>query len=78
VIIAEGCADLVEIPWSWYAVSLRSDDPRAMELLLTACQLLQEQAARLGDEAMRHPFLMNVRYHWELLAEREKVEVLLP
>jgi tetratricopeptide (TPR) repeat protein len=44
-------------------------DPRAPALLATAHRLLQEQAARIPDEAMRRSFLENVAENRELVAE---------
>jgi tetratricopeptide (TPR) repeat protein len=43
-------------------------DPRAEEVLVTAYRLLQERAARITDEKLRHSFLENVAAHRELIA----------
>jgi hypothetical protein len=52
-----------------YQVLRAGGDPRAAEILATAHRLLQEQAARLPDEAMRRSFLENVAENREIVAE---------
>ena len=45
------------------------DDPRAQETLNTAHSLLQDQAAKIEDEALRRSFLENVAAHREIVHE---------
>lgn len=49
-----------------YQVLQATHDPRAESILTTAYNLLQERAAKIGDEAARHMFWENVPYHREL------------
>ena len=46
-----------------------NQDPRAQTILNTAYHLLQEQAAKVGDEEMRRSFLENVAAHREIVEE---------
>jgi tetratricopeptide (TPR) repeat protein len=55
-----------------YRVLLARGDTRATKLLRVSYQLLEEQAARIGDETMRHSFLVNVACHRELLRAMER------
>jgi len=52
-----------------YRVLRAGQDPRAQPLLATAYDLLQEQAARIGDEELRRSFLENVAAHREIMTE---------
>jgi hypothetical protein len=45
-----------------------SQDPRAEDVLRTAHRLLDERAARIGDEELRRSFLENVAAHREILS----------
>ena len=45
------------------------DDPHASEVLGTAYHILQERAARIEDEHLRHCYLENVPYHRGLVQE---------
>ncbi|NJN66886.1 MAG: tetratricopeptide repeat protein [Chloroflexaceae bacterium] len=49
-------------------VLLANQDARAPEVLRTAWALLQERAAQIEDDRLRHSFLENVAAHRELLA----------
>jgi predicted ATPase len=49
-----------------YRVLHANQDPRAASLLATAHHLLQEWAAKISDEKMRHSFLKNVTIHQEI------------
>ncbi len=51
-----------------YHILRANQDPRAPEILNTAYALLQQRAARFGDEAARRMFLDNVPSHRELVA----------
>jgi DNA-binding SARP family transcriptional activator/predicted ATPase/Tfp pilus assembly protein PilF len=55
-----------------YRVLGADQDPRAEELLKTAHGLLQEQAAKITDEQLRHSFLENVATHRELVQAFEQ------
>ncbi len=50
-----------------YQVLLASNDSRATELLCTAYRLLQGQAEKIQDEALRRSFLGNVAAHHEIV-----------
>jgi DNA-binding GntR family transcriptional regulator/tetratricopeptide (TPR) repeat protein len=52
-----------------YRVLCASQDPRARGILSTAHHLLQERAAKISDERMRHSFLGNVATHREIVRE---------
>jgi predicted ATPase len=50
-----------------YLVLKAVQDPRAAEVLETACDLLNARAASMTDAAARKMFLENIAYHHELL-----------
>jgi hypothetical protein len=52
-----------------YQVLRAGDDPHAPAILATAHQMLQDQAAGIPDEALRHSFLENVAENREIVAE---------
>jgi len=52
-----------------YRVLRANGDPRAASILATGHRLLQEQAGRIPDEALRRSFLENVAENRELAAE---------
>ena len=52
-----------------YRVLRANGDPRAAEILALGHRLLQEQAGRIPDEALRRSFLENVAENRELAAE---------
>jgi hypothetical protein len=52
-----------------YRVFQANDDARAGEILTTAHQVLQENAAMLSDEASRRSFLENVQANREIVEE---------
>ena len=58
----------LRIDLTCYQVLRAANDPRAYAVLERAHAQLQEQAARITDEAMRHAFLHNVPYHREIAA----------
>lgn len=49
-----------------YRVLRATKDPRAGDVLERAHRLLQEQAAKLPDDATRHSFLVKVPWHHEI------------
>ena len=51
---------------------MANKDPRAEELLVTSYRLLEERAAKIGDEIMRRSYLENVPSNREILQEFEK------
>ncbi len=55
-----------------YRVLQANQDARAQAILKTAHTLLQETAAKIGDEAMRRLFLENVAVHREIVTEFSK------
>jgi class 3 adenylate cyclase/tetratricopeptide (TPR) repeat protein/ribosomal protein L40E len=55
-----------------YQVLRANDDPRAEEVLRTACNLLQERAAMIEDDHLRRWFLEEVPWHRELVQEGEQ------
>jgi len=61
--------DLFQIYLTCYHVLHAAQNPHAEEVLETARNLLQEQAARINDEALRHSFLHNVPSHRQIEAE---------
>ena len=52
-----------------YRVLRAAGDARAQAILETAHCLLQERAARISDEKLRHSFLENVAAHREIVQE---------
>ena len=69
--------DGAEDPFSVYLTCCRvleaNGDPRAREFLGTAYHLLQERAARVGDEDLRHSFMETVTAHREIVQAWEGV-----
>lgn len=57
-----------------YKVLRAVEDPLAIEILKKAFDLLQEQASRISDGALRHSFLENVAEHKEVVSEWEKLK----
>jgi tetratricopeptide (TPR) repeat protein len=51
-----------------YRVLEANQAPRAQEILATAYDLLQERAARITDEELRHSFLESVAAHREIVS----------
>ncbi len=64
-----GADEPLRIHLTCYRVLRVAADPRAPAVLAAAHRLLQELAARIDDEALRHSFLHNVAAHRELLEE---------
>jgi hypothetical protein len=62
----EGVISPCQVYLTCYHVLEANQDPRALELLDTAHDLLQERAAKITDEKMRHSFLENVAAHREV------------
>jgi predicted ATPase/DNA-binding SARP family transcriptional activator len=49
-------------------------DPRASDILKSAHSLLQEEAAKIGDEELRRSFLENVKAHREIIAAYRELQ----
>lgn len=64
----DGTNEPLRVYLTCYQVLHAAGDTRAKDLLETAYALLQEQAAKISDDAMRHSFLYNVPYHREIVA----------
>ena len=69
----EGVLSPFQVYLTCYHVLEANQDPRAQELLNTAHDLLQEQAAKITDEKMRQSFLENVAAHRELVLALERM-----
>jgi tetratricopeptide (TPR) repeat protein len=59
----------LEVYLTCYQVLSALEDARAAEVLRTAHRLLQEQASRINDEALRRSYLENVAAHREIVQE---------
>ncbi len=57
---------------TYYHLLEANQDPRAQAILETAYNLLQEQAAKISDEALQSSFLENVAAHQEIVSKWEK------
>jgi adenylate cyclase len=68
----DGTLEPFRIYLTCYRVLQANRDPRAGELLDMAHNLLQERAAKIGDEDLRHSFLENMANHREILKEVTK------
>jgi len=64
-----GTDDPFGIYLTCYRILQACGDPRASQLLENAYQDLQEQAAKIEDEELRHSFLNNVATHREIMQE---------
>lgn len=67
----DGIEEPLRVYWACYQVLRAVEDPRALQLLSTAYQRLQELAAKLTDENTRRSFLENVPWHREIVAAAE-------
>jgi predicted ATPase len=67
-----GTEEPLRIYLTCYQVLNAVGDPRARSILTTAYQLLQEQAAEIGDGELRDSFLENVPAHREIVSEFAK------
>jgi tetratricopeptide (TPR) repeat protein len=65
----DGTDEPFRIYLTCYRVLRANRDARAKTILNTAHRLLQERAARIGDEAARRSFLENVPHHREIVRE---------
>jgi DNA-binding SARP family transcriptional activator/predicted ATPase len=66
-----------EVFWVYqtcHCVFAAAQDPRAQDVLVTACALLQERAAKIPGEETRHSFLENVVTHRQLAAACQAME----
>jgi hypothetical protein len=64
----EGMVEPFQVYLTCYHTLRANDDARGPEVLATAHNLLQEQAAKISDEATRRLFLENVAAHREIVA----------
>jgi predicted ATPase len=65
----DGTEEPFRVYLTCYRVLRANQDLRAQAILDTAYSLLQEQAAKISDEEMRHSFLENVAAHREVMSE---------
>jgi adenylate cyclase len=65
----DGTEEPFRVYLTCYHVLHANQDPRAQVLLTTAHSLLQDQAAKIEDEALRRSFLENVPAHREIVRE---------
>jgi tetratricopeptide (TPR) repeat protein len=65
---AEPSEEILRVDLTCYQVLRAANDPRAASVLEAAYAKLQEQAAKITDEAMRRSFLENVPYHHAIVA----------
>ncbi|MCP4535936.1 MAG: tetratricopeptide repeat protein [Chloroflexi bacterium] len=68
-----GISDPFRIYLTCYHVLCAYQDSRARDILTSAHNLLQEQAAKISDEEMRRSFLENVAVHREIVNEWRKL-----
>jgi tetratricopeptide (TPR) repeat protein len=64
----DGTDEPFRIYLTCYRALRANQDRRARDILTTAHSLLQDQAAKIGDEALQRSFLENVAAHRELVA----------
>jgi DNA-binding SARP family transcriptional activator/Tfp pilus assembly protein PilF len=69
----DGTDDPIRVYLTCYHVLRAGQDPRALDVLTTAYNFLQERAAKTSNEQLQRSFLENVPSHQELLAEWAKV-----
>jgi hypothetical protein len=65
----EGTEEPIRVYLTCYRVLTANQDPRARGVLNRAYNLLQERAAKIGDEEKRRSYLENVPAHREILQE---------
>lgn len=65
----DGAFEPFRVYLTCYRVLKANDDARAAQVLTTAYELLQQHAARIGDEAARRGFLEKVGPHREIVRE---------
>jgi tetratricopeptide (TPR) repeat protein len=70
----DGTDEPLRIYLTCFRVLQANVDPRADEVLEIAFQLLQERAAKITDEDLRHSYLENVAAHRELVREWQAVQ----
>jgi adenylate cyclase len=68
----DGTDEPIRIYLTCYRILRADHDSRAREVLTTAQRLLQERAAKMGDEVMRRSYLENVSAHREVMEENAK------
>ena len=67
----EGIEYPLQVALTCYRVLRATEDSRAEDVLNAAHRLLQEQADKIDDEALRRSFLENVATHREIIGEWE-------
>jgi class 3 adenylate cyclase/tetratricopeptide (TPR) repeat protein len=65
----DGTQEPFRVYLTCYRVLRANQDPRAWDILSSAHNLLQEQAAKILDEELRRSFLENVAAHREIVSE---------
>jgi adenylate cyclase len=65
----DGADEPMRVHLTCYRILRASDAPRAQDILDSTYHLLQEQAAKISDEELRHSFLENVAAHREVIRE---------
>jgi tetratricopeptide (TPR) repeat protein len=70
----DGTDEPLRVYLSCFRVLRDKDDARGPEVLSAAHMLLHEQAARIGDEAVRRSFLENAAVHQEILIAYRELE----
>jgi tetratricopeptide (TPR) repeat protein len=70
----EGTDEPFRVYLTCYRVLHANRDPRAQEILTTAHRLLQERAAKIGDDDLRRSFLENVTAHREIVEEVDRFD----
>ena len=70
----DGADEPFRVYWACYRVLQATRDPRAMNVLKTAYNLLQAQAAKMPDTDARRAFLANVAVHREIIRAWRAIE----
>ncbi len=70
----DGADEPVRVYLTCYRVLSASQDPRAVEVLTGAHNLLQARAANISDERARRSFLENVAAHREIMAAYQQMQ----
>ena len=66
----DGAEEPMRIHLVCYQALIAASDPRARQVLDSACQTLDKCARRISDPKLRNAFLQQVPYHRDLLAAR--------
>lgn len=65
----EGTRDPTWIYWTCYQILKDAEDPRAVNLIGKAHELIEDQAQKIEDSELRYSFLSNVRTHQKIRTE---------